>query len=382
MEMMHKNKKVFVVVYAKKNVGDDLFLHILFSRYPDVQFGLMAPESYQDFVASYGNVSLVPAPKMNLWEGVVCRLESLLNISIFSRKAFLHNRRAYMSRRLAEGYNGFLHIGGSLFIQQAPGIGTYELTNTIVPQYFPDSFIIGCNWGPCFEDAYRDYYTSKVFPFYKEICFRDRTSYNLFRELKNVRYAPDIVFQYTPQATNLTPKHIGISVINFSKRENLMQAWPSYVSKMSKTITDLHKEGYQITLFSFCKFEGDERAIENITKRLPQGVNVKCVYYDGNLNAFLQEYGKMDTMVTLRFHSLVLSLIMGQKICPLIYSNKVTNLLSDIRYEGFSARLSELDRVDLVKEIKEAKKTDIPLEEYAVKARDQFAGFERLYLNV
>ena len=90
----------------------------------------------------------------------------------------------------------------------------------------------------------------------------------------------------------------------------------------------------------------------------------------------------MDTMVTLRFHSLVLSLIMGQKICPLIYSNKVTNLLSDIRYEGFSARLSELDRVDLVKEIKEAKKTDIPLEEYAVKARDQFAGFERLYLNV
>lgn len=379
--MMHKDKKVFVVVYARKNVGDDLFLHILFSRYPNIRFGLMAPEYYRDFVASYGNVDLVPAPKLNPLCRVIHKLESLTHVSLFSPRIILHNRQKYFENRLAEGYDGFIHIGGSLFIQQAPGIGTYDLTNAIIPRHFSNSFIIGCNWGPCLDDAYLKYYTSKVFPLYKGICFRDLASYQLFSNLDNVHYAPDAVFQYTPEATETRPKHIGISVMDFSKRKDLRTAWPGYVTKISDTITGLHEEGYKITLFSFCKFEGDEDAAKEIMKRLPRSVDIDCVCYHGNIKDFLQRYGEMETMVTLRFHSLVLSLIMGQKICPLIYSNKVSNLLSDIHYEGFSASVSELGNIDLTKEIKTSGRIDIPLSEYSREARNQFAAFEKSYLN-
>ena len=87
----------------------------------------------------------------------------------------------------------------------------------------------------------------------------------------------------------------------------------------------------------------------------------------------------METMVTLRFHSLVLSLIYGHKICPIIYSNKVSSLLSDIHYKGFSTSLSEIENVDLVKEIKVSKKVNIALEEYALRASKQFADFEKSF---
>lgn len=379
--MMHKDKKVFVVVYAKQNVGDDLFLHILFSKFPDVSFGLMAPKSYRDFITDYKNVNLIRAPRLNLWEGIICKFEKLAHFSLFSKKAFLHNRRKYIRRRLAEDYNGFLHIGGSLFIQQAPGIRLNDLTHSIIPKYIPNSFIIGCNWGPSIDDTYLKFYASKVFPFYKGICFRDLASYNLFKDLTNVHYAPDVVFQYTPEVSHIKPKHIGISVMDLSKRKGLSKTWDSYVSKTSDAITRLHQEGYNVTLFSFCKFEGDEEAAKSIIRKLPQGVEINCVYYDGNLKTFLRKYAEMETMVTLRFHSLVLSLIMGQKICPLIYSNKVANLLSDIHYQGFSANLSEIGEVDLTKEIKESKEIVIPLKKYAFEAQKQFTCFEESYLN-
>lgn len=137
----------------------------------------------------------------------------------------------------------------------------------------------------------------------------------------------------------------------------------------------------KITLFSFCKSEGDEDAAKAIIKELPQDVDVNCVNYDGNLKGFLRKYREMETVVTLRFHSLVLSLVMGQKICPLIYSNKISNLLSDIKYEDFSATLSEIADVDIASEIKAAKKADDSLPELSQKAGAQFCDFERLFLN-
>lgn len=377
--MSNKDKKVLVKVYAKKNLGDDLFLHILFSTYPRIQFGLMASESYREFIANYENVTLVPLPERCLVERIICKLENIVRVSLFSPQIVLRHREKYFQERVDEGYNGYIYVGGSIFIQHSPGIKNNDYINSVIPQYIPNAFIVGCNWGPCVNNVYMDFYESKVFPYYKGICFRDTASYNLFKHLDNVRYAPDIVFQYIPGTACIKAKHVGISVIDLSKRKNLHNKLSCYISKMSDTITKLHEDGYKITLFSFCKFEGDEDAIKSIKKKLPQGVNVDCVYYNGDLKGFLQRYGEMETMVTLRFHSLVLSLIYGHKICPIIYSNKVSSLLSDIHYKGFSTSLSEIENVDLVKEIKVSKKVNIALEEYALRASKQFADFEKSF---
>ena len=39
-------------------------------------------------------------------------------------------------------------------------------------------------------------FQEKIFKICTDICFRDKYSYNLFKDIENVRYAPDYAFSY------------------------------------------------------------------------------------------------------------------------------------------------------------------------------------------
>ena len=52
------------------------------------------------------------------------------------------------------------------------------------------------------------------------------------------------------------------------------------------------KRGYKVSLISFCKPEGDERAIEIVKERIPEEYanSVDLLIYNGNIEEFLKKY--------------------------------------------------------------------------------------------
>ncbi len=372
---------ILVRVYAQFNVGDDLFLHILFTRYPYISFKLIAPSYYKKFVSAYKNVSLVGSSYLSVTERICCRLFHMIAKKDVWEIIQIRRWRKLLDL-MSKECNGYIYIGGSVFIQGAPGFSTDSMINKLLPSYFPHSFIIGANWGPYIEPSFLEFHQKEVMPRYEGVCFRDTVSYELFKDLSNTSCAPDVVFQYVPQPIEQLPKTIGFSVMDFSWRSNLKQSWETYLSKTCDAITKLHAEGYSIHLFSFCKGEGDEFAIEEIKKNLPENMKINIHRYNGNLQEYLSKYAQMEIMVAVRFHSLVLSLIFQQKICPLIYSNKVTNILTDLNYKGVASSIINLKNINLYDLIKLSKPLSIDLDEYRVNAQQQFAAFDKYICKI
>src|SRR5690625_7411366 len=53
-------KRILVSAYFAKNVGDDLFLKVLFDRYPHVQWDLLtANRNYQELFKDYDHVRII-----------------------------------------------------------------------------------------------------------------------------------------------------------------------------------------------------------------------------------------------------------------------------------------------------------------------------------
>ena len=112
-----------------------------------------------------------------------------------------------------------------------------------------------------------------------------------------------------------------------------LQAYEDYCLRLIRRYIEL---GYTVSLFSFCTYEGDGRAIERIFQKINAShqKSVNKVFYEGNIDDFLQSYLSVEIMYTTRFHATILSLLSEQKIVPFIYSKKMMNVLHDIGYTG------------------------------------------------
>ena len=103
---------------------------------------------------------------------------------------------------------------------------------------------------------------------------------------------------------------------------------------------------FQITfLISFCASEGDEAAIDKILELLSmeERGEVNLMFYKGDVDNFLLEYLSLESVFTTRFHAMILSILGGQNIYPLIYSDKMENVLNDLEYCGTSLRIDKME---------------------------------------
>src|SRR5699024_6589693 len=83
------------------------------------------------------------------------------------------------------------------------------------------TYIIGANFGPYKDKRFLEKYKHH-FSQYTGICFRDMYSYNLFKQLPNVKMAPDAVFTlYTNKRVKPRTNCLGISPISLKKRGDL-----------------------------------------------------------------------------------------------------------------------------------------------------------------
>ena len=291
--------KIYVDAYLSKNLGDDLFINILTKRYPQHKF----------YAISKGEKGY-----------------NTKNFKVYSNTyIFKILKKFQWEKYLANHYDTVVTIGGSMFMERGD-------TNRDFSMGKNKRYVLGINFGPYkTQEYYNNIYN--MLSDVEDVCFRDKYSYNLFKELPNARQAADIVFSMDTSNIKITNrKRAIISII--SPKDKIDEKYEEkYEEKMLELITFLIKKEFEICLMSFCKNENDEEEIEKIYNQIPenQKKKVEKYYYNGNIEEALNTIADSQLVVGGRFHANIIGLCLGKSILPVLYSDKTLHVLEDMQ---------------------------------------------------
>jgi len=315
---------IYIKAYTRVNLGDDLLIKIVCNNNKEEKFCILGDESYKDIFKDIENLEIL-VEDYNV-------LQNLKN----NREEFIDAHDKFI-KKISNICDTFLYVGGSIFIDGGPSsiIRLGDLRKEI--SSFTNSYIIGANFGPCYNKEYFDFVHDKIIPLLNHITFRDIESYNSFKDLGNVSYAPDIVFSLNTNKVCRKNKEIGISLIYHLNRDNLKDNYYNYLNYIKRIAKEYIKDGYKLRLLSFCEYEKDPIAINDFLNLLSaeEKRNISIDYYKGNINEFLEIFESLDTIIATRFHSIVLALKYNCKVIPICYSNKSENLLKDLNIKDY-----------------------------------------------
>ena len=335
--------QIYLNAYLEKNFGDDLFVKIIVDRYKKHTFYAIS-NSYKtiDNLQIYKNTL-----KMRI-----------LNKLGLKEKVYINSKDISVS------------IGGSMFIE---GLSPVERKKIYGNNPY---YILGSNFGPYkTEKFYKKGY--ELFKNAEDVCVRDKYTYNLFKDLPNVRYAPDIVFTLDTSKIKISEeKKAIISVIDCENKlgKQYQEKYENMIKEMIKFFID---NGYKVALMSFCKRENDEIAIERILNNLDENTKqqVQKYFYDGNVEETLDYIAQSQIIVGTRFHANILGLLLRKTVIPIIYSNKTTEFLKDIKFEGKTIDIKGDCKFNLTSE-------DLKYKKYVTKeiekAQEQFKALDKL----
>lgn len=356
-------KKIFIKAYSQNNLGDDLFVEMLCRRYPQYNFVMPCAPEFEDTFKGIENLDLLPV--VPYIDGVMHRL-----------KLPFRPKRTYY-RYIMKRCDATVHIGGSLFIESM-----FPLSE--IKQYAHDVkvsqayYLLGLNFGPFLNETFY----SKMYDVFREvddICFRDEYSYGLFEGLPQTRLAPDIVFGLKTNELTSSPdeNHLVISVIDLENRPGLIAHQKAYEDKLIQLTKAAFAQGLRVTLMSFCQDEGDEAAVQRINLQL----NGKAdeYFYRGNLNEALQVLNSAKGIAATRFHALILGWVLNRNVYPICYSAKMTNVIEDVRFPGYYAKIKSIDEMDVPMALEQLMSdTSFDIEAYKTDATNHFTELDKL----
>ncbi|MDN3954783.1 polysaccharide pyruvyl transferase family protein [Sporolactobacillus laevolacticus] len=327
-------KKVMISAYLNSNLGDDLFIKILCERYPRTNFYIYGKGMNRRVFTKLNNVHYISS--------------SHLFFKIMDKLSYELVHKSLIHSIIGSQADTHVYIGGSLFIQRKAWKKQVHFDRKMIINGKPN-YLIGCNFGPYTEQNFLESY-HQIFSKYEDVCFRDMESYKLFKDVASTRTAPDVVFNLQPKLeSNKEYGAIGISLIDLSKHKNLEKYKDNYLNKLKEMCDYYTTNELRVTLFSFCKNQGDEVAVHELLEKLKQETKkkVKVVYYTDDLEHVLSELNKTDMVFATRFHAMILGFIFGKKVFPIIYSKKMTNVLEDLNFKGEYIHVKDINQLDV-----------------------------------
>ena len=342
----------FLDGYWDKNLGDDLFLKMITDRYPNTEFVIRAPQDYS-YIKNVRNMYKYTY-KYNLISPVT---------------KILFGRQLTFNQLLKRFSGNTILLGGSIFI---------EKPYSVEPEKVKSYYILGANFGP--------YYTEKFFNWHKEffagakdVCFRDAYSEKLFSDLDNVRSETDIAFAYKNIPQCEQRKNAVFSVIDTEQREDID------TEKYEKTICDMTdifiSKGYTVTFMSFCSKEGDEKAVRRIYEKLSaeSRKNTDMYFYKGDIDEALKVMAESEIIVGGRYHAVILGFVLGKKVYPFTYSDKLNTVLEDMNYQGecYDMRKLNFDIKESIEKVMEIPVLDVT--SLAKSAERQFRELDKIF---
>jgi len=312
--------------YSALNLGDDLFIYILSRRYGENNILTYN----QKIPSSLDKIYVLPRYKY-----------------IFFRALEKITRKNFLDIWLSRSSEIYVYIGGSIFIENN-NLQKWEEETRFYRDLSIPYYILGSNFGPHknpkFVGIVRDIVSGA-----QDVCFRDKASYELFKDIPSARVATDIAFTLNTSMFESAPKQakmVIISVIDAYSRFDEVTA-DRYEREIVNLSRQLVKDGYKVTLMSFCKYEGDEIAAQRILGKMGKKLqeSVSSYSYTGDINEALGILSRSEIIVASRFHAAVLGLVFGKKILPIVYSDKTLNILRDLDFDGPIFDIREIDKL-------------------------------------
>lgn len=307
--------KVYVDAYLEKNLGDDIFLDILIKRYPQHKFYAMSRKE-----KGYNSNNLKVFTNEYMYRGL---------------------KKLQLEKYLANFFQLVVTIGGSMYMESNNNTRDFSLGKN-------KRYVLGINFGPYQTQTYYDN-IHNMLGNVEDVCFREKYSYNLFKDLPNARCASDIVFCMPTDDIKITNrKRVIISVIScsFKLGDNYTKA---YEEKMIELIKFFMDKDYEVCLMSFCEKEGDKKAIESIIEKCDESIKdkIQTYYYNGNIKEALDVIGDSQIVVGSRFHANIIGLILGKAIIPVLYSDKTKNVLDDMNIDPKIIDIRNIEKFDI-----------------------------------
>ncbi|MGQ7353988.1 polysaccharide pyruvyl transferase family protein [Streptococcus orisratti] len=326
-------KKVFFNAYLCKNFGDDLFVHVVTSRYPEVSFTVLADDTYEGIFGS--NVLLgLDENYHTKQKKELKRLETLSNLHLPTRLLYPEFFRNYYKTlyRFSKEADLPIYVIGSAFMEN----DRYRITSYLADYlyYRKHPIILSCNFGPYHTDNYLKQHR-KLFAMTRDICWRDTESFSLFSDIKNMRKAADIVFNYDLGEEYILPEDFGdyilISVVSPNKNKGITEEVMNYINFLLDIIKESRKESKKVVLVGFCKDEGDFTVTEKILETLEDKSDIFVYHYpEINYRQVMGLFLNATSVVASRYHAMVIGFLYQKNTYVIAYSDKTINVIRDI----------------------------------------------------
>ena len=328
-------KKVLVIGYFAKNLGDDLLFKALISRYPNCQFDLFCYDyAHSNHYKSIFNDSNVHLLSLNNFQKFLYRIY---------RKLFNKRYNCPFCRVNIDTYSAVVYIGGSIFQEGGHILDSINECSSSTDNLF----VIGSSFGPFNSNNFLSE-SRKTLTQVRDVCFRDIFSYNLFSDMQNIRVSTDVVFSMPKVEVLNRNKSLGISVIDLEWRTDICTNRMRYFQLLENICKEAIEYKYTINLYSFCKDEGDSDACQYLNGRLLQeyeDATINIIEYQDSLDDYVKSFCSNSLIVAARFHAVVLSIANRIPVLPISYMNKTENLLSDIDFNGLYISLNDMKDV-------------------------------------
>lgn len=325
-----RSNKIILFGYWENNLGDDLFLKLFAENFSQNIVYILTKKKYKD-IYKYKNVKVIYSDS--------------LRYRFFTRILRYINYPEYYYFRYIRGAAAVVLLGGSLFMETGNWRRQIHNLNYLVDNC-TNTYVAGSNFGPYESKEFLNGY-KQLFSKMKKVCFRDRFSLDLFKDLSNVYYAPDAVLSldFTSQ-TNFDNNEYGdyciVSIIDLKNRSKLNFYKEEYENKIIDVATELFNKGLNIVLMSFCEKEGDLEVANSIYLRLTKMGITSFVYNHRVINESLDIIKNSQLIVATRLHSMILAFLFNVPVFPIPYSSKMIRIIDDY---GFTKAYSKIEDI-------------------------------------
>lgn len=349
---MKEKKKVLLFAYAHANLGDNLFIYMILKRYPNVDFYIhLVEEGYDRIYKDFKNIH------------------------------YLHDGRN-VDKIDIEEYDAYVYVGGSIFMESEYSMHEVKEFNKFIKKCNEKNkkfYYMSCNFGPYKTKEYLEL-VRENFSLCSGVCFREKKSYDMFKDIDKVMYAPDMIFSLKiNQKVEKEKRSIGISVINIQTKEDLKTLEAIYNDFIKRIIIKFAKRKYKVYLFSFSEFERDGEEIDNIINLVPEEykASVEKVVFREDIENYLEKYGQMEYMVCGRFHSMLLSMLFNQKIYVLSYSKKIDNVIEEWKLLPRYQKIKDMTYETVLRKYYFRKVGKSKLDKISKEAENQFLNLDK-----
>lgn len=364
---MHKTSKelnkVALRFYMANNLGDDLFVKILTSRY----------------VNQFVTQRTMPNSSLSKVSNLKARGNRYLSFA-FRKIGNLIRVNNLLTILIAKKSDLVVYIGGSIFIEN-DNYKNWVKEERFYRYIHKPYYILGANVGP-YSDPRFITLLNEIFSNAGDVCFRESKTYDLFKDLDVTRLASDVAFAFDGSKYISNKKEAVISVIDCDNRfdKEVAEKYKEFIITMTESLI---KQGYKVTLMSFCEAEGDEKAIRRLLQRFQpeQRQRIETYFYRGDIEEALNAIASCEIVVGTRLHSIILGLVFGKNVLPIIYSDKTLNILNDIGFKGDIVDFrkgNEVDLAALLNRVHNSTLSPSKLEELRKSAELQFAGLDKI----